>query len=153
MKEVHTFVEFAEAQLEEAGAMTVDQHDSEDGKRSQQLRQRLQVEMAINREFRAAELRGQIVLAPEALRRAGEDGFGVRAIAAKLLREAHDAVEIGAGRLVLALAGIAFVFQLAQCIAHQVLGEDCLFLVGLVARGCGLKVVSESAGSLIFKLG
>src|SRR5216684_2013915 len=153
MKEVHALVEFAAAQLEETRAMTIDQHDAEAGKRSQQLSQRLQVEMAIDGKFGAAELGGQIVLAPEALRRAGEDGFGVRAVAAEFLREAHDAVEIGAGRFVLALAAIAFVFPLAQRSAHQVGGEDGVWLVGLVARGWGLKLVSQSVGFRIFNLG
>ncbi len=57
------------------------------------------METAIHHELRAGELRGQVVLAPETLRRAGEDGLGVRAVAgrAQFLREAQDAVEIGAG--------------------------------------------------------
>jgi hypothetical protein len=35
--------------------------------------------------------------------RAGEYGFGARAVAAQIMRQTHDAVEIGAGRLVFGL--------------------------------------------------
>ena len=68
MKEILAFGQLAEAQIEQAGAMTIDEHDAEAGKCSQQLGQRLQVEMAIHQKLRAAQLRRQIVLTPKALR-------------------------------------------------------------------------------------
>ena len=73
MKEIHTFGEFSQTQIEQTGAMTIDQDDAETGKCSEQLGEGLQLEMPIHHELRAAQLRRQIVLAPEALRRAGED--------------------------------------------------------------------------------
>src|SRR5437764_9968354 len=79
MKEIQTFAEFAEAQIEEAGAMTIHQNDAEAGQSSEQLSEGLEMEMPIDGEFGGAEARGQIVLAPEALRRAGENRFSVRA--------------------------------------------------------------------------
>jgi hypothetical protein len=48
MKEVHAFGEFAEAQIEEASAVTIDEDDAEAGKRSEQLGKRLKVEMAVH---------------------------------------------------------------------------------------------------------
>ena len=149
MKESFAFSEFAQSQIEETGAMTIDQHDAEAGKYSQQLSQGFQVEMAIHEKLRAGQLRRQIVLAPEVLRRAGEDSLGMGAIAAQILREADDAIEIGAGRLELVFmvaAALASTFQLAHGFTCQILGKDRLFLVGLVARRGGLKVEAESAG-------
>src|ERR1035438_4585920 len=110
VKEIHTLAEFAEAQIEEAGAMTIDQHDAEAGKRSEQLGERPEVEMPIDRELRAAELCRQIVLTPETLRGAGEYCLGARAVTMgsagvhaatlQLMRQTHNPVEVGAGRLI-----------------------------------------------------
>ena len=164
MKESFAFGEFAQSQIEEAGAMAINQHDAEAGKCSQQLSQGFQVEMAIHQKLRAGQLRRQIILAPETLRRASEDGLGMCAVAAQILREADDAIEIGAGRLIvftmtmtmtilllLLPAALASALQMSHGFAGQILGKDRLFLVGLVARRRGLKVEAESAGSRIFK--
>jgi hypothetical protein len=48
MKESFPLGQFAETQIEEAGAMTIDEHDAEAGKRSEQLGQGLQVEVPIH---------------------------------------------------------------------------------------------------------
>jgi len=90
----------------------------------------------------------------KALRRAGEDGLGMCAIAAQVVREAHDAIEIGARRVILSpvvtLGTLAF--QFAQSFARQILGEDGFLLVGFVARSRRLKIEAQSAVPLIFKL-
>jgi hypothetical protein len=157
MKEIHTLGEFAEAQIEEACAMTIDEHDAKAGKCSQQLGERLQVEMTVHRELRGAELRRQIVLAPEALRGAGEDGLGTRTVAAhavavEIMRQTHDAVEIGAGRLIFVFS-LMPAFQLAQRFPRQIFSEDGFFFVSFIAGRSGLKVETQSAACLIFKLG
>src|SRR5271167_1607797 len=102
--------------------MTIDQHDAKAGKCSQQLSQGFQVEMAVHLKLGAGQLRRKIILAPEALRRASEHSFGARAVAphtaaahaaaSQILRQAHDAVEIGAGRLEL-----VFTFAIAAAAA------------------------------------
>ena len=109
------------------------------------------MEMAVHHELRAAQVRGQIILAPEASRGAGKHGFGVHTVAAHLLRQADDAVEIGAGRLGLLLT-LAFVLQLMHRLARQILSKDHFFFVGFIAWRQGLKVKTESAGSFVFKL-
>ena len=120
------------------------------------------MEMAIHDKLRAAQMWRQIILAPKALRGAGEHSLGVGAVAAEVVRQAHDAVEIGAGRLAFVFImimtmtvtiAVAIALQLAQGFPRQVFGQDRVLLVGFVARGGGLKVETESAGSLIFKLG
>ena len=55
--------------------------------------------------------------------------------------------------IVIMAVAVVSAFQLMQRFPRQVFGEDCIFLVGFVARRVGLKVKAESAGSLIFKLG
>ncbi len=85
VKEIHALGQLAETELEQAGAMTIQQHDAEAGKRSQELRQGFEVEMPINHQLRAAEVGGQVVLAPKTLRGTGKHGLGVRTIAAQLL--------------------------------------------------------------------
>ena len=62
--------------------MTISQHDAQAGECSQQLCEGLEVEMPVDEKLRAAELRGQIVLAPEALRGASEYSLGADAVAA-----------------------------------------------------------------------
>jgi hypothetical protein len=57
MKEIHALGEFAETQIEEAGATAIGQKDAEAGKRSQKLAERLKVEMAVDQKLRAAEVR------------------------------------------------------------------------------------------------
>src|SRR5271155_1081599 len=168
MKKIHAFGKFAQTQIEQARAMTIDQHDAEAGKCSQQLGQRFQVEMAVHLKLGSGQLGRQIILAPEALRRAGEHSFGASAFASRataaraattqILRQAHDAVEIGAGRLELIFtiafattAALASALQLAQCFPRQILGQDRLFLVSLIARRSGLEVKAESASCRIFK--
>src|ERR1700687_3554714 len=99
MKESLQFVKFAEAQLKQSSPVTIDQDHAQAGRRSQQVCQRLQMEMPIHEQLRATQLRGQIILAPKALRGAGEDRLGMHTVAAQILREAHDALDIRAGRL------------------------------------------------------
>ncbi len=137
MEEIHTFGEFAQAQIEQASAMAIDEDDAEAGKCSQQLGEGLEVEMPIDDELGGAQLRRQIVLTPETLRRAGEYRLGARAVAshavaAQIMRQAHDAVKIGAGRLNLIFTR-AFSFQLAQSFPRQIFGKDRFFLVSFVA--------------------
>ena len=102
MKEVLTLAQLAQTQIEEPGSMAVDQHDAETGKRSQQLGERFQMEMAVHGELRAAELRGQIVFAPDNLARSRRippwRGHRVARRYLQIMRQTHDAVEIGAGR-------------------------------------------------------
>jgi hypothetical protein len=107
-------------------------------------------------------LRRQIALAPKALRRAGEHGLGARTVAAKVVRQAHNAVEIGARRHALVFIYIRtririrtrkLALQLALRFPRQILNEDRVFLVGFVARSHGLKVETESARCRIFELG
>ena len=47
MKKSLAFRQLAEAQVEHSGAMTIDEDDAKAGKLSQQLGERLQMEMAI----------------------------------------------------------------------------------------------------------
>jgi hypothetical protein len=105
------------------------------------------MKVAINEKLRATQFRGQVILAPEALRAAGKYCSCVCSVAAQILREAHDAVEISMCRDALALA-----LQAMQGFARQIFGMYRFFLVRLVAGSCGLKVETESASSLIFKL-
>jgi hypothetical protein len=146
VKEIFALGQLAEPEIEKPGSVTIEEHNAQAGKCYQQLSERFQMKMTIHRELRAAELRGEIVLAPKALRGAGEHTFGARSVAAKFLREAHDAVEIGAGGFVLLFidmnmsAAIASMFQLAQDFSCQVFCEDGFFLVGFVAGRCVLKV-------------
>jgi hypothetical protein len=107
--------------IEETGAMAIKQHYAEAGECSQQLGQRLEIKMAAYEKLRAAGLGGKIVLAPEVLGGAGEDGFAVRAIAPQILRQAHDAVNIGAGRLAFFSIILILALQLAKRLAGQVL--------------------------------
>jgi hypothetical protein len=151
MEEAFALGEFAEAEIEEARAMAIDQHDAEAGEGSQQVGERLQVKVAVDEELSAAELRGQVVFAPEVLRRVGEYGFGMGAVAAhaeKIMGKLEDAVEIGAGGFALALT-----LNGTQSFAGQVFGENRFFFVSFVARRRGLKVEAEGAGALIFELG
>src|SRR3984885_5850353 len=151
MKESLQFVKFAETQLKQASPVTIDQDHAQAGRRSQQVGQRLQMEMPIHEQLRAAELRGQVILAPKALRGAGEDRLGMHTVAAQILREAYDALDICAGRLapvffpafVLTSALEALAFQLAQRFPCQVFGQDRFFLVRLVAWRGRLKVKAE----------
>src|ERR1700683_4257431 len=48
MEEIHALTEFAEAQIEQARAMTIEEDDAEAGKCPEQLGEGLQVEMAIH---------------------------------------------------------------------------------------------------------
>src|SRR5580692_2658956 len=100
MKKSLQLVKFAETQLKQTSPVTIDQDHAQAGRRSQQVGQRLQMEMPIHQQLRATQLRGQIILAPKALRGAGEDRLGMHTVvAAQILREAHDALDIRAGRL------------------------------------------------------
>ena len=118
------------------------------------------MEMPIHEQLRAAQLRGQIILAPKASRGAGEDRLGMHTVAAQILRKAYDALDIRAGRLapvffptfVLPFALEALAFQLTQRFPCQVFGQDRFFLVRLVAWRGGLKVKAESAVLVVFEL-
>src|ERR1017187_7770725 len=107
--------------------------------------------MTIHQKFGTALLCRQIILAPEALRGAGEHRLSARSVAPQLLRQMYDAVEASAGRLAFIFT-ITLALQLAQGFPGQVFGEDGFFLVGFIARRRGLKVETKSAGSRIFKL-
>jgi hypothetical protein len=54
MKESFALVQLAQAQIEHASAMTIHEDDAKTGECSQQLRDRLQMEMAIDKELRPA---------------------------------------------------------------------------------------------------
>ena len=82
LEESLTLGQFAETQIEQTSTMTVEQHDSETRKGSQQAGQRLEVEMAVDEKLSARELGGQIIFAPEALRRAGEYRLGMSSVTA-----------------------------------------------------------------------
>jgi len=147
MKEALALGEFAEAQIEQAGAMAIDQYDAEAGKGSQQMSEGLEMKVTIDKKLGTAELRRQIILAPEILRRASEDRLGMCAIASQVLGQAENPVEIGARGFTLAIT-----LQGAQSFTREVFGDDRFLFVSFVAGRRGLKVETESAGALIFKL-
>ncbi len=127
--------------------MAVEQNDGQAREGAEQLRQGLEPEVTVGVEFGGAQLRRQIVLAPEILRRAGEDRLGANAIGAPLVGQADHALQIRAGGV-----GAALGFQPSKRLASQVFGDDGVFLMRLVPRSGWLKVEAESAGGRIFEL-
>ena len=103
MEQVVALGQLAQAKIEDAGAMPVDQHHTQQRRRAQQVGQGLEVEMAVDEKLRAGKAGGQLIFAPDVLSGAGEDSFAVRAIAAQFARQAHDALDVGAGAVFLAL--------------------------------------------------
>src|SRR5579872_6033370 len=88
--------QLSEAKFEEASAVTIDQNDTQPWEGSKQVSQGLQMKVRVHKKLCAGEVGGQIVLLPNVLGRAGEDGLGVCAIAAQFAGQALNAVKIGA---------------------------------------------------------
>ena len=76
----------------------------------------------------------------------------MRSVAAQFAGQAQDAIEIGAGRLSLSLALGAFALQAAQGFARQILDENRVFLVRLVAGRRRLEIKTDGARFFILKL-
>ena len=103
LEQVFALGQLAEAKIEDAGAVPVDQHDAQQRRGAEQMSNRFEMKMAIHEELRTRKAGGQIVFAPEVLRGAGEHGLAVGAVAAQFGRQAQDAIQIGAGAVFLCL--------------------------------------------------
>src|ERR1700722_469202 len=104
------------------------------------MSQRFEMEVAIDEELRSRETRRQIVLTPEVLCGRGKHGFGVSAVAPQFAQELQDTVQVGASMVLLFFRHRALALQAAEGFAHQVLDQNSVFLVCLVARCTGLKI-------------
>ena len=85
MKEFLALGKFAETKIEQAGAMTIHKNDAQAGEGAQQVCQRLQVKVPVDEKLRGAQLCGQIILAPEASRTAGEYRLGAPSAATQIM--------------------------------------------------------------------
>ena len=146
MEQVFALGQFAQAKIEDAGPVPVDQHHAQQRGCAQQVRDRLEMEMAVDEKLRSRQVGGQIVFPPDVLRGTGKHSLAMGSIAAQLARQAQDAVHIGAGAIFLALA-----FQAAQGFARQVFDQNHVFLVRLVARRGGLEIKTDGTRICILK--
>src|SRR5436309_2032523 len=95
---------------------------------------------AIDEKLRLRQLGRKVKFAPKFLPPISEDGFGTRSIAMQLFRDTKQSLQINPGTVVVAIHG-----QLAQCIPHQVFGQDGLLTVRLVAGSGWLKIKTDGA--------
>jgi hypothetical protein len=84
MKQIVEFRQFAEAKIEDASAMAVDQNYTQQWRSSEKVSQGLEVKVAVDEELRASQRRGQFVFVPDIPVCAGKHGLGMRAVAAQL---------------------------------------------------------------------
>src|SRR5580658_2535572 len=153
LKQTFAFDQFSQAKIEHASPVPVDQYDAQAWECAQQMGQRLQMKMPVDDQLRARQLRGQIIFPPEVLPGTGEHSLGVGAIAAEFARQLHDAFNIGACAVFFLLLLIALLaLKLAQGFARQILDQNRVFFVRLIARGCRLKIKTYSTGLRILKL-
>src|SRR5579864_6758054 len=75
--------QFPKPEIENPCAMAVYQHHSQQRRSSQQMRDRLQMEMPVHKKLGAGQRGGQLILAPQVLTGARVNGFAMRAIAAQ----------------------------------------------------------------------
>jgi hypothetical protein len=146
LEQVFAFRQFAEAKIEDAGPVPVDEHNAQQRRGTQQMGNRFEMKMAVDEELRTGEAGGQIILPPEVLGGASKHSFAVSSIAAQFAREAQDAVHIGAGGVFLLL-----IFHGAESFAHQVLDQNRVFLMRLVARRGWLEIKTDSTTFFILK--
>src|SRR5271167_3782403 len=146
MEQVFALGQLAEAKIENAGPVAVDQHHAEQRKRAQKVGDRLEVEMAVHKKLGARQAGGQIIFAPDVLGGARKHSFAMGSVSAQFARQTLDAVHVGAGTIL-----PAFAFQVAQGLARQVLDENRIFFVRLVARRGWLEIESKGAGLFILK--
>jgi hypothetical protein len=146
MEEVLAFGKFAKAKVEDAGAMSVQKNNGEQRRRSKQVRQRLQMKMAVDKKLRAAKRRGQLVFPPDILRRTGKNRFRMRAVAAQFPGEPDDTVNIDSCAVF-----STFALERTHRLAPQILDEDRVFFVCFIARCGWLKIKTDSARILVLK--
>ncbi len=96
VEQIFALGQFAEAKIEDAGAVPVDQHNAQQRGRAQKVGNRFEMKMAVQEKLRTRKAGGQIIFAPEAVSGAGEHGLAVSPVAAQFGRQAQDAIQVGA---------------------------------------------------------
>ena len=129
MKQIVEFRQFAEAKIEDASAMAVDQNLPQQWRSSGEGGQEKAVKVAVDEELRASQRRGQFVFVPDIPVCAGKHGLGMRAVAAQFLT-GERARSISARAHSLCLC-----FSKARISStRQIFDEDCVFFVRFITR-------------------
>src|SRR4030088_11217 len=92
-------------------------------------------------------MRRKSIFSSEALSGAGENGFSMHAVAAKITGQAQNAVEIAARTI-----RFAITFQPAQGFPRKIFGKNCFFLMSFIAGHRPLKVKTQRTTALVLEL-
>src|SRR5579859_769793 len=148
VEKVVALSQFPKPKIENAGAMAVYQHHSQQRRSSQQMRDRLQMEMPVHKKLGAGQRGGQLILAPEVLTGAGVNGLAMRAVAAQFSGKSDHALNISACAVLGFLA-----LQMAHGLTRQIFNQNRIFLVRLIARSGRLEIKTYRTGFLVLKFG
>src|SRR5579859_2915604 len=88
---------------------------------------------------------------PYILRATGKYGFGMSAVAAQFARQSNHPFHVAANTVFFAFV-FAFVFDSAQSLSRQILNQDCVLFVRLIAWSGRLKIKTDRIGIRILKL-